>query len=342
MPRVPKYYVRPDGLHETILRINGKRKAFRGKTDAEVYRKVKEYREELAHPKAYTFSEAADSWWEEIEPTLAYNSTKNYKPAYLAAQKHFADDPVDSITVSAISLFLDDMKRKGYKLKTVNTYRQIVRQILAKAERDGHIQYNPGNAVQLPKGLEKQKRSAPDKEQIKLIKSSVDDPFGLFAFLVYYTGCRRGEAEALRYDDIDRKNNMISISRSCYYDGETAALKQPKSDAGVRTVPLLKALKDVLPADGKGYIFSEDGGKSPLKKNRFERLYQGYKSRTGVTATPHEIRHGYASALYEAKVDIKTAQELLGHAQISTTMDIYTDLYDDAIKRAAKKMDKAF
>ena len=41
MARYPKYYVRPDGLHETILRINGKRKAFRGKTDKEVWEKVK-------------------------------------------------------------------------------------------------------------------------------------------------------------------------------------------------------------------------------------------------------------------------------------------------------------
>ena len=45
---IPKYYVRPDGLHETIIRINGKRKAFRGKTDREVWNKVKEYRDDLA------------------------------------------------------------------------------------------------------------------------------------------------------------------------------------------------------------------------------------------------------------------------------------------------------
>ena len=63
---------------------------------------------------------------------------------------------------------------------------------------------------------------------------------------------------------------------------------------------------------------------------------------TGVTVTPHEIRHGYATALHEAGVDYKTAQQLLGHAQLSTTMDIYTDILDNTIDDAAAKMGKSF
>ena len=47
MPKYPSYYIRPDGLHETILRINGKRKAFRGKTDKEVWEKVKAFDREI-------------------------------------------------------------------------------------------------------------------------------------------------------------------------------------------------------------------------------------------------------------------------------------------------------
>lgn len=259
-----------------------------------------------------------------------------------AVSDHFSSTPCESITVANISAYLEDMKAKDFKMKTVNNYRQIIRQILDKAERMGKIQYNPGKVVPLPKGLEKKKRSAPSREQIALIKNSLSDPFGLFAFLIYYTGCRRGEAEALRYEDIDRKSNMIHIWQSVYYIGETPHLKQPKTEAGERFVPLLKALKDVLPADGKGFIFSDDGGKTPLRESRVTYQYQQYQKRTGVTASPHEIRHGYATALNDAKVDMKTAQELLGHAQISTTMDIYTDLYDDAISKAAKKMNKKF
>ena len=50
---IPKYYVRPDGLHETIIKINGKRKAFRGKTDREVWQKVKAYRDDAAKSESF-------------------------------------------------------------------------------------------------------------------------------------------------------------------------------------------------------------------------------------------------------------------------------------------------
>lgn len=63
---------------------------------------------------------------------------------------------------------------------------------------------------------------------------------------------------------------------------------------------------------------------------------------SGVTVTPHQIRHGYATALFECGVDAKTAQALLGHAQISTTMDIYTHVCSDAISAAAEKMKGGF
>ena len=71
---IPKYYVRPDGLHETIIKINGKRKAFRGRTDREVWEKVKSYRADVAAGKTETFENVAHAWWNEIEPTLADNS----------------------------------------------------------------------------------------------------------------------------------------------------------------------------------------------------------------------------------------------------------------------------
>ena len=54
---IPKYYVRPDGLHETIIKINGKRKAFRGRTDREVWEKVKSYRADVAAGKTETLVE---------------------------------------------------------------------------------------------------------------------------------------------------------------------------------------------------------------------------------------------------------------------------------------------
>lgn len=338
---IPKYYVRPDGLHETIIKINGKRKAFRGKTDREVWQKVKAYRDDAAAGKTESFEIVARAWWNEIEPTLAANTHRGYNPAYERAVAEFGKMDVASITARDIERYINQFA-KTYAKKTVVTQRQIIRQILNKAQREGYIAYNPAEAVLLPKNLPQKKRRAPSPDQIKKIKAGLSDDFGLFAFLIYYTGCRRGEVEGLKYEDIDRKAKRIRIQRSVYNVSTKPEIKEPKTEAGIRSVPLLDALAAALPDKKRGFIFSDDGGKTPTPDWKITRQYEDYQKRTGVTVTPHEIRHGYATALHEAGVDYKTAQQLLGHAQLSTTMDIYTDILDNTIDDAAAKMGKSF
>lgn len=345
MARYPKYYVRPDGLHETILRINGKRKAFRGKTDKEVWEKVKAFDREQARQEAekpVTFSQVADAWWAEIEPTLAPSSTKSYKPAKARAVAEFGKRPPAEISAQEIDSFIRDFAGK-YARKTVATQLQVIRQIIRKAEIDGYTKYNPATAVRPPKNLRQTRRMAPDKDQIARIKKCAKDvPFGLFAALIYYTGCRRGEALGLKGADIDRKAKMIHIRRSVYYMSNAPHVKQPKTAAGIRDVPLLPALEALLPVRiPSGYLFAEPDG-TPLTYKHCEVMYDAYRAASGVTVTPHQIRHGYATALFECGIDAKTAQVLLGHAQISTTMDIYTHVCSDAIAAAAKKMEGGF
>ena len=334
---IPKYYVRPDGLHETIIRINGKRKAFRGKTDREVWNKVKAYKDDLSAGKTVSFKDVAEKWWNEIEPTLAPNSLKNYTPAYNRAVAEFGEMDVASVKAKDVENYVNQFAKTRAK-KTVATQRQVIRQILNKAQREGYIEYNPADAVLLPKNLPQKKRHAPSRAQIQLIKDSVNDKFGLFPFVVYYTGLRRGEVRGLRYEDIDRKKKRISVNRNVYDIGSTPHTKDPKTDAGVRSVPLLDELAAILPNKRRGYIFSEDGGVTPMSDRRVQKFYKAYQRETGVTSTLHEIRHGYASALYAAGLDIKMIQELLGHAQLSTTMDIYTDIFEDRVDTVATQL----
>lgn len=91
MAKYPSYYVRPDGFHETVIRVNGKRKAIRGKTDREVWKKVKVFdcSQTVKQMEKTTFAQVADAWWAEIEPTLAHNITKDYKPAMHWAKEEF-------------------------------------------------------------------------------------------------------------------------------------------------------------------------------------------------------------------------------------------------------------
>lgn len=70
------------------------------------------------------------------------------------------------------------------------------------------------------------------------------------------------------------------------------------------------------------YVFSDDG-KTPLTNSRSQRLWKSYRKATGITATPHQWRHLYATVLFDAGVNAKGVQVIMGHAQFSITMDIY-------------------
>lgn len=332
-----KYRVRPDGLHETSFRVNGKRIWFRGKTDAEVDQKILAYNAEQEKAKeGRAFDVVADCWWDEIEPTLAWNTAKSYKPAKLRAVDQFGGYLCKDITAKDIDQYIKQFAKEGYARNTVVTQLQIIRQILNFAEVAGDITYNPATAVSPPRNLPKTRRLAPDKEQIKIIKDGITQPYGLFAFLVYYTGCRLGEALALQYQDIDFKNKTISISKSVYFMGAVPKIKEPKTDSGIRQVPLLEPLEAALDKNRRfGYIFSPDGGKTPYRKAQSENAWRAYCKEIGLAVTPHQIRHGYSSALFEAGIDPKIIQVLLGHAQLSTTMDIYTHIQQNQLQVAA-------
>ena len=124
-----KYYVRPDGLHEAIRTINGKRIAFRGHTDAEVERKMIEYRAELA--KGRKFKDVAEEWQEEHFPTLAPNTLRSYTPAVDRAIEHFGTTGVRQIGAPDVKDFIYGFAAKGYAKKTVTTQLQICSMIFS-------------------------------------------------------------------------------------------------------------------------------------------------------------------------------------------------------------------
>lgn len=138
----------------------------------------------------------------------------------------------------------------------------------------------------------------------------------------------------MQWKDIDWKNNTITISKAIRHRGNAPEICPPKTENSVRQIPLLKPLKDRL---RHFKVFPDDyviGGKSPLTKSALDKRWKKWCKDKNIRIDRHQIRHQYATILFESGVDAKTAQELLGHAKIATTMDIYTHLSDKQKNKA--------
>lgn len=334
-----KMYQRPDGLFEKILVIGGKRVAFRARSEREVNQKIAAYRgKEETGP---TFEAVSVAWWEDKEPRLSPNTAPNYKLAMRRAVDRFGALPVKELSPVAVKAYLEYLAHRGYARRTVNQHFVVLREICAFACENYNIMQNAAALVKLPDKLPQAKRKMPTPEQVAAIKAMADTPDGLFLNFLMYSGLRLGEAVALRWGDLDPAENVIRVHASAYYAGRnTPQIKATKTEAGNRQVIYLDRLKALLePHRGAADAFVF-GGDKPMSKKAYYCLLDRCR-RAGIDVTPHQLRHAYATLLFEAGIPEKTAQGLLGHAQISTTMDVYAELREKKIAEAAAVLNKA-
>ena len=330
-------YKRADGRWCEKVSENGITTYVYAKTERELLKKLRQ-REFGIHHGDF-FEDVAADWKEEHFATMKPNSRKPYNGAYNRAVDHLSGIRINDIKRDDIQKLIDEMKRQDFAKKTVATQLLVLNLIFKYAKLHDRGSINPCELIEPPKNLKKTKRQMPSEEDIQKIIENVDsDPFGLFAYFLYYTGCRFGEALALQGKDIDLKTNEIHITKSLYFDNG-AKIGTTKTESGNRTVPLLDCLIDHLPKLKKQqYLFSHLADRSePFTQKRIFTQWKKYQERVGITCTPHQLRHGFATLLFDAGFTAKDAQPLLGHATLEMTMDIYTHI---TAKRARSNVDK--
>ena len=332
---------RKDGLWQQQITVieNGrkKQKCFYGKTKQAVLQKIKAYKECVDSDKGKLFETVADEWWEYHQATLSPSSRRAYLPSLTRAKNNFKSSYIKEITPVQINVFIRAISTKEHmSLKTAKTQLNVVSQIFQYAVQNGLANTNPARELDVPKGLKHNARDMASSEDIALIKANANSPMGRFAFWALYTGCRRGELLALTWDDVDLEARTIAINKSWYDINGKTYTKPPKTEKGVRTIPILNKLYEHIGSKKSGLVFP--GRHGMMTCNEFARAWNKYKEKTGVSCTPHQLRHAYATMLLENDVSVKDAQELLGHAQASTTQDIYQHLRDTRKQQTNEKL----
>lgn len=350
-----KCYTRPDGLQEKKVTISGKRHVFRGHSESEIMQKVLAFKEKEAHGPS--FEDVAAAWWEQHEPSIKYGSVHVYKAAKERAVDYFGADYVKDIDAADVNAFLLYVAKRGYALKTVKNQLTVLRQIFLHALMNRHIKALPTNGVSIPSGLSRSSRALAPTAAVEVIKATGPEDF-LLPALILYTGARCGEALALQWEDVDFKAGTISISKAVVYHSNRPVISDTKTANAHRSVPLLSPFRKILAQRGPHlpgeYLM---GGASPLTKSVLSTSWERYcrahglahkdearSSKAGRTVWAcdldrHTLRHEYATILYDAGIDAKLAQELLGHADLSTTLSVYTHIRQNRLAQAAAALD---
>jgi len=344
-------YQRANGLYVKTVQIGNERKYFTSMDADEVMQKYYAFINHTEH--GYTFSEVATQYKDAKFDSLVDGTYKVYLPAYNHVVDWFGDKYIKYITPADVNIFIKSCE-KQYAYKTIANRKTILTQIFDYAIIELRVPiYNPCERIAISKGLPKSTRNTLTAEQLQIIKATTPDEF-ILAFLILYTGTRCGEALTIQLKDIDFEDNTILIKEAVHHKGNKPYIGKLKTNKSYRTIPLLKPLKDMLlittnNLSPNSYII---GGDFPITKSMLKRRWDKYCYEHGMahieyrkynySKTPvkiyvtdidrHTLRHEYATMLYEAGVDMKTAQELLGHADISTTMDIYTHFRNNQLK----------
>ena len=277
-----------------------------------------------------------------------------------------------------LNLFYEELSKDGVNIstggklsaKTIREYHNLISTILDQAEKELLIPYNPATKATPPK-LQRKEIIALEIEEIKRIFDILkDEPikWRVAIHLLAASGCRRGELLGLKWGNIDFNKKQIFINNNILYSPDRGIYEDtPKTESSIRyislpdeTLRILKKYKIYYQKfknslgnkwSGSEYVLTQEYGQ-PMHPDsvtgyckKLEQKYNNLAQKHGwepVKLTPHIFRHSQASILIYLKMDIVLVSKRLGHAQVSTTSDIYSHILKEADAQAAAKLSSIF
>jgi integrase len=231
------------------------------------------------------------------------------------------------ITAQDLKAFAKRLAEEGRAPATIRNAFAPVRALLATAVEEGLIRHNPAAGLRLP-GTVRGKVKHLEPEELGRLFAETPERWRLWIHLLSYTGCRISEFLVLRWEDVDLEAGTLSVSRRIYR-GE---LGPPKSEHGVRTIPLTRELVHELrrhrlasrySAEGD-LIFATRNGLPLHPSNHSRRIFKPAAERAGVGwASYHTLRHTCGTLLARRGLRAEEIQGWLGHHAASFTQDVY-------------------
>lgn len=325
-----------------------------------------------------------------------YNLRESTRSSYLYTYDHYVRDTFGLKRIAEIKysdvlqFYYHLLNQQGISLGTLDSVHCLLHPTFQLAVRDEIIRKNPTDGVMKEISRESGKnrgvRHALTIEQQRCFMEYIANHpiyyhwWPMFTILLG-TGCRIGEALGLRWQDLDFENRVISINHSLVYypaNGSNKCVLRvslPKTDAGIRTIPMLDIVKDAFEMlyeeqkengfneteiDGMtGFVFCNRFGSVPNPQtvnHTIKRIANNYNADEVVRAKKehrdpivlpnfscHHLRHTFCTRLCENETNLKVIQSIMGHKNIETTLDIYAEATEkkkqESFENLAAKLD---
>lgn len=352
------------------------RKQFYGKTQKEVKEKLDKFKHENALNKTnidydkLTVEEYYYNWLISRKNDYKPTSFKNYYSIYKNYIKGslVGKTPIKKLTSTVIKSYYNSLIGSVQSTHTIRKINTMLKTCLNSAVKDEIIIKNPCTIVDLPKvNREKRREVFTIEEQetfLNYIKGHELEPLFLTALS---TGMRLAELLGLKWQHVDLDNNIIHVRETrqdtYIFDDElnpsfVSVQQTPKTDNSTRDIPIPEKLTNILRLykakqkehrlQNKGnyrindYVFKSKMG-VPVKYNKPYTVFQNLQRKIGIKPIKfHGLRKTYATRLFENGVPPKTVQVLMGHTDIETTLNIYTEVMEDEKIKAVDKLNDIF
>lgn len=352
-----------------------KRKYLYGKTKQEVLNKMTEYKYKnniglLPKNEQITVSEWFYTWLFEYKKTFCKPSTfERYEGLY---RNYIKDSTISNIKLRDLRLnniqtYYNNLSKNGKPNSTLKSINKPLKNCLNEALKHDFIVKNYCELITLPSVEKNNEVKVFSTEQEKqFIKAVENNRLKALFILDLGTGLRIGELLALRWDDIDLENCELTVSKSLkrvtiIENGIRISKlieQTPKTKNSIRKVDIPSAIITILQNHkdkqslekvkaGNLYtdinlVFSTELG-NYIDDRNLRRSYKRILTKANIPYIKfHSLRHTYATRLFENGVPLKTVSELLGHADISVTANIYTHVMKKEKTKAADKINHIF
>jgi Site-specific recombinase XerD len=345
----------------------GKRHYFYGSGPREATKKMdadKQIRNQGADPAAgkQKLAAWATRWLDVYGQNAGYSTNKANKLYVRKLIDALGKKSMNQITEMDIQEFANSYAEHSKSM--ITKLRCVTNQVFARAVSNRILPHDPCLNVNWSNSGEGSHRAITVIERDFIVQHWAVYRTGLWAMLMLFAGLRRGEALGLLWSDVDLDAGVIHVRRSVHFEGNAPVVDTTKTSSGLRDIPMLAPLKAALQqAERFGdYVCCNDEGKmvtssiwsgswdcylatmtnllngeKGIQPGRRNDLDNKKEPRKQFLVRPHDLRHTFCTMLFDADVDVKTAQLIMGHAKPDITMKIYTHLTE---QRKASSIDK--